>query len=208
MKTLRKAEDEYYIGDARSMPRYELSNLHLESCVLLPHRDLMLDLLPKGGRVAEVGVADGIFSEKILRINQPKKLFLIDLWQNNSRYGGMEKIVKEKFFDSNSTGRIEICQGKSVDVLKQFDDDYFDWIYIDTVHDYHTTREELMIAAKKVKNNGYICGDDYTSRSNSLGIKYGVIEAVHEFCVQNNWKMVMLTAQVNGHNSYALRRIS
>lgn len=43
-------------------------------------RDELIALLPKGGVVAEVGVAFGDFSEVILARTLPKRLHLIDPW--------------------------------------------------------------------------------------------------------------------------------
>ena len=39
-------------------------------------------------------------------------------------------------------------------------------------------------------------------------MKYGVIEAVHEFCVVNNYEIVYMTLEWSGHNSFALSRIN
>ena len=43
-------------------------------------RDFMFDVLPKGGVVIEVGVFDGDFSERILALNEPRVLHLVDPW--------------------------------------------------------------------------------------------------------------------------------
>ena len=168
----------------------------------------MLKKFPKNGIVAEIGVADGSFSKIIIKETSPIKLHLIDNWDSNSRYSEQDKIVEEdlKLFINNGT--VMINKGLSIDILKSFDDNYFDWVYIDSVHDYKTTAEELLICKDKVKDDGIISGDDFSPRSYSHGLKYGVIEAVHEFCVQYNWEIVMLTAQVNGHNSFTLKKLN
>src|SRR5262245_12643697 len=43
-------------------------------------RDFLLDLMPKGGQCIEVGVFDGVLSERILALTAPRKLHLVDPW--------------------------------------------------------------------------------------------------------------------------------
>ena len=37
--------------------------------------------------------------------------------------------------------------------------------------------------------------------------RYGVIEAVHQFCVENNWQIILLTADQTENLSFAIKRI-
>ena len=46
------------------------------------------------------------------------------------------------------------------------------------------------------------------TRCRADAMKYGVIEAVHEFCVTRNWEIIGMTLEWHGHNSFALKRIS
>ena len=98
--------------------------------------------------------------------------------------------------------------GNSIDLLTEFEDNYFDWIYIDTNHSYNTTKNELEVAAKKVKDNGLICGHDYIMGNWTSGYKYGVIEALHEFCVLYNWEIIYLTIEQSIPPSFAIRKIN
>src|SRR5262245_4949992 len=43
-------------------------------------RDFLLELMPKNGVCVEVGVFDGVLSERILALTKPTKLHLIDPW--------------------------------------------------------------------------------------------------------------------------------
>jgi hypothetical protein len=52
----------------------------MSGCKLLPDRDYVLPLLPKGGIVAELGVAYGDFSRKILNFIKPEYFYAIDIF--------------------------------------------------------------------------------------------------------------------------------
>jgi hypothetical protein len=98
-------------------------------------------------------------------------------------------------------------QTTSVIYLKTQSENSLDWVYIDTDHTYKTTKEELEAAAKAVKPGGFICGHDYTSISYSGLRRYGVVEAVNEFCVQYGYEFIYLTSETTRHVSYALRKL-
>jgi len=195
------------IAKDSNVPSIDLAQQHVQNAKLLSNRSDLLERLPNGGNVAEVGVDQGEFSDEILAKCQPAKLHLIDVW-NTERYGlQKETEVKNKFKPQIETGAVEINKGFSTTVLPQFEDHYLDWVYIDSDHTYNTTAEELKIARTKVKHGGFICGHDYAIGNWRTHYRYGVIEAVHEFCVTYNWEIVYLTSEVHQHRSFALREI-
>jgi len=128
---------------------------------LLLNRQDLLSHLPKGGIVAEVGVDEGVFTEQILTICKPAKLHLIDVWGSERYHSGKASEVKRKFREQIRDGSVEINQGYSTEVLAEFEDGYFDWVYIDSAHTYSTTANELKLARRKVKPRGMIAGHDY-----------------------------------------------
>ncbi len=102
---------------------------------------------------------------------------------------------------------VEINRGLSTEVGKGYDDNYCDWVYIDTNHNYKTTKDELELYSKKVKSNGIIAGHDFT-KSNFIGtLRFGVIEAVNEFCINENWELIYLTMENTINPSFAIRKI-
>lgn len=190
----------------RASAQVILQPQHVEGGTLLPTRERLLELLPKEGVVAEIGVAFGDFTEEILRRSAPSRLHLIDAW-GSERYREGLRLIEEKFADRIAHGGVEISRGLSTDVLTTFPDRYFDWVYIDTDHSYKTTRQELQICAAKVKIEGRICGHDFTSGNVLTPVPYGVIEACNEFCVQDGWRYEFLTLEPHGHFSFCLRRL-
>ena len=191
----------------QSTPRTFLDYAHTEEARLLPDRGKLLDKLPKGGIVAELGVAEGAFSEEIVARNQPQRLYLIDPW-NMDRYSEGLRIINGKFGQEIAAGRVVIRQGTSLDMLSQFDDSTFDWVYIDTDHSFALTWQELLLADRKVKPDGRIAGHDFCTGNTVKPVVYGVVEAVNKFCVEYGWRFEFLTLEPDAHFSYCLKRIS
>jgi hypothetical protein len=186
-------------------PSVRLDEVHTQNCRVLPTRMQLLDRLPSGGVVAEIGVAFGDFTKEILKRAAPEKLHLVDAWSSERYQQGLAQI-RELFKDEIACGAIEINQGLSTERLGGFPQEYFDWVYIDTDHSYATTRDELRLSAQKVKPDGLIAGHDFTSGNPVRAVPYGVIEACNEFCVQKGWEYVYLTLEPSGHFSFALTK--
>lgn len=207
LEVFRRNHLEKYLRREREIPLVELEDKHLKSLTALPNRLSLLEKLPKGGIVAEIGVDTGGFSEMITKYTKPKKLHLIDVWDSQRYNQDKKRAVEKKFKDQITSGKMEINLGYSTKVAAQFEDEYFDWIYIDTDHSYGTTRDELKLYAPKLKRDGIIAGHDYeVGHWNSLA-KFGVIEAVHEFCLLYQWEFVYLTMENRDHRSFAIRKM-
>lgn len=183
-----------------------LSQRHTAACRVLPTREIMLDHMPKGATVAEIGVAFGDFSAEILARCSVETLYLIDLWEGERYQKGLQAVMA-KFGDALFSGNLKIERGLSTDALARFPDATFDWVYIDTDHSYHTTAAELALCRTKVKPGGLIAGHDFCTGNVVAPVPYGVIEAVNEFCIDHDWRYVFLTLETGGHFSFCLEAI-
>jgi hypothetical protein len=191
------------------IPKYELAQKHIDQLKILLNREDLLAHMPRHAICAELGVDKGEFSELILKITEPQQLHLIDLWGDESRYhDGLKLSVEEKFKEQISKGQLKVNIGLSTEVLKKFEDYFFDWVYIDTAHTYEVTAAELKLLKKKLKPGGIIAGHDYVIGNWAAGFRYGVIEAVHEFCVKENWEFIYLTFETHQHRSFAIKQIT
>lgn len=197
---------EFRRGLKQRTPKTALQMEHTAACRVLPDRLALLAALPPGGVVAEVGVAFGDYTAEILRLNQPRKLHLVDVWGSARYQAGLDSITAAHA-ETIAAGGIEINRGLSVDVLPTFADDYFDWIYIDTDHSYDTTYRELVLGAAKVKPGGFIAGHDFCTGNIIAPWPYGVTEACNQFCVDHGWGYRFLTLESHGHLSFALSRL-
>lgn len=177
---------------------------------VVPDRVALLEMMPKNGVVAEVGVAEGNFSAAILQICKPKVLHLVDLWSSDLKQVNYNECaytgVKTRFSREIESGQIVLHRGFSWDVLETFPNALFDWVYIDASHAYESVKWDLNSAHPKVKPSGFIAGHDYTLWGDNLS-RWGVVEAVNEFCNERKYEMAYLTHESKKKHSYAIRAI-
>ncbi len=190
----------------RGQPYITLLPERMSQTQLLPTREDLIEVLPHGGVIAEVGVDMGDFSQKILDISRPNQFHLVDLWPpsvvRNDRYTA----VANRFTKEANDQQVILHRGDSEATMAGFPDHTFDWIYLDTTHLYDKTVRELAICAKKVKPGGWLCGHDYTLGSWKDGVRYGVIDAVNDFCNNHGWDLMYLTNEPHRYISYALQQ--
>ena len=203
---VKKYEEKNAIELEAMLPKISLEEKHMRNLKVLTDKATFLNVLPKGAIGAEIGVAQGNYTEKILSVTQPQKLHLIDAW-TQKQYAGLRESVENRFNSEIKDGQVFLHQGFSINELEKFDDRYFDWVYIDTDHSYNTTTKELDLCRRKVKVGGIIAGHDYTVGAWIPKVRYGVIEAVNEFCHKYNWEMIFLTNEYHRNLSFALKEI-
>ena len=184
-----------------------LHQKHIINLKVVIDREILLKLIPKNGIIAELGVDQGDFSNKILSNTHPEKLYLIDTWASKRYNKNKMNHVRRRFQKEIDTGRVIIVRGKSETELKKFEDGYFDWVYIDTAHSYQQTVKELELCRLKVKDGGIIAGHDYCRGNIKKALAYGVVQAVNQFCVKNNWEFILLTHETNRALSFAIKKI-
>jgi hypothetical protein len=180
----------------------------------------LINLLPKGGTVAEIGVFNGELSKAILEICKPIKLYLIDSWgpmetkkfDFDPAYQTMNEAdityqnLLNKFKKEIKSGQVEVIRSLSSIAAKTFPDNFFDWVYIDADHTYEGALIDLKSYNTKVKENGFILGHDYTNQSIALSWSFGVIEAVNEFIKENNYQFLIATLR-EGFPTYVISKV-
>jgi len=179
-----------------------LTSRHLENCQMLTDREVILEKLPRGGVCAELGIWKCGFSRKIMKTVQPDKLHLIDIDPESIR------IARETFRNEIGEGRVEVHHNDSSTTLLSMNDNSFDWIYIDGDHSYQGVKRDLEAAHRKLKPEGLISLNDYIYFGSSDLAKYGVIEAVNEFCLTYNYELIHFALQGRMYNDVTIRRIT
>jgi len=172
----------------------------LVGCEVLPNRYAILDRLPKGGVIAEVGVDRGDFSLEILTRCQPEKLHLFDM--------DMTRLTNPAILDAIAErgGRVKTHAGDSSTNLRKVPDGYFDMIYIDGDHAYEGVKRDIEAAVPKLKPEGVLIFNDYAVWSATSMFHCGVARAVHEFVRDNPWKFRYLALQSMMYNDVMLVR--
>jgi hypothetical protein len=170
-------------------------------------RTQLLSYLPQHGCVAEVGVYSGGFANQILNRNKPSKLYLIDPWgkegvkdQYVNTYNAKIQVlhdlyeqVTQMFSNQVIQGTVKIFREYSWESVEHFHNQYFDWVYIDAMHNYEGVLNDLRLFNSKIKDNGFIFGHDFSNTEMGRAKKFGVIQAVYEFIDETDWELVLVT---------------
>ncbi len=185
----------------------KLDQKNIQNLKVVLSRDHLLKLLPKNCIITEIGVDKGDFSFKIISLTHPKKLYLIDTWGSERYNENKMNYVTKRFQEKIDAGIVTIKRGTSEKELNKFEDNFFDWVYIDTSHSYKQTVKELELCRMKVKDGGIIAGHDYCQGNITEALAYGVVQAVNQFCIKNNWEFIYLTHETDRYLSFAIEKI-
>ena len=146
---------------------------------MIQTRDQFPELLNNLGLnkfAAEVGVQMGEYSKVLLGNWKGEKLYLVDAWR---QFGAKQfGAGREDFDNPNPDGQLRhfsetfkntyfyyeravIIKELSVDAAKIFQDEFFDFVYIDAAHDVDNVLKDLKAWYPKVKKGGVFAGHDY-----------------------------------------------
>lgn len=142
----------------------------------------------------EIGVWKGNFSECLLETTNLKKIYSIDPWdktKTNYKNKWTQKKITEAYEETKKKlkkfkQRSIIIKKTNEESLTLFKEFYFDFLYLDALHDYMSVKNDLNSWWKKIKKGGIMAGHDYCNKKN-----FGVIEAVDEFVKEKKLKLFL-----------------
>ncbi|WP_186389783.1 class I SAM-dependent methyltransferase [Stappia sp. TSB10P1A] len=169
----------------------------LAGCKVLPRREDIIADLPKGGIGVEVGTQTGRFARTLMDLAKPRKLYLLDIDYTPFR--------KEHVEQELEAGTVVTREGSSWDLLEEFEDEYFDFAYIDAGHGYEMVKKDLAASLRKVKKGGYILCNDFVVWSALEAIPYGVHKAVCETVSSNKLQVTHFAFHPYGYSDIAFR---
>ena len=187
--------------------------------IVLPDRDALLPLLPKGAVICEVGVGLGWFSRAMIDVCAPRHFIGIDnfrlhemreFWGHPPSHWFGAKTHADWYRDTFAveiqSGHMTVIEAESDAGLSQLDDASVDIFYIDGDHTYDAVRRDLAAAIRKIRPDGFLVINDYVL-VDQLGARapYGVIYAVHEFMIEHNWALRFFALQTNMYCDVVLR---
>ena len=136
---------------------------------------------------AEVGVAGGKNAKWLWDYTEPTQLYLIDHWDEpkngNYYFGTKENTLQEynKILEWSKDKNIELIKNDTIKAANLFDDNSLDWIYLDANHSYDGVLGDLKAWWPKIKNGGFLFGDDYSIYDLKSDETFGVERALNDF---------------------------
>jgi len=122
--------------------------------------EIMAEMGYKTG--AEIGVAQGTFSEVLCQTIPNLHLMCVDPWQAYDRISQelcdrRYELAVERLSHYNTT----IIRKSSLEAAREIPDESLDFIYIDGAHDFDNVMIDLILWARKVRKGGIVSGHDY-----------------------------------------------
>lgn len=186
----------------------ELAPEHVVNAKLYANRNEMIKHLgiPRDSRIAEVGVANGNFTQFLLEELNPAQFIAADMFQMDEApviWGIPREVLFEgkSHYDhytsrfSTEASRMSILRGISHEVMDTLPDGSLDMIYIDAGHDYYNVFHDGRVCAQKIKPDGILVFNDYVLYDPFTSGEYGVVKAVNEMLATGEWKVIGFALQ-------------
>ena len=119
----------------------------------------------------ELGVQSGVFAKAILsRWQAAERYVLVDVWRQLDNYvdganvdnSKQEMVYQKALSNTRAFGsKVEVCRDLTVACAEKYEDQSFDFIYVDARHDYIGVVEDLRFWLPKLRPGGIIAGHDY-----------------------------------------------
>jgi SAM-dependent methyltransferase len=159
---------------AATQPSQPLPAELIRDCRFCASRVALLEELPHGGMVAELGTYKGDFAREIVARSRPRELHLIDIDYSQFDPSGLAE------------PQVRRHRGLAHEVIATFPDSTFDWVYVDADHSYAGALTDARAAAPKIKPGGFIVFNDF-AHADPHGGRYGVHRAVVDFAIESGW---------------------
>lgn len=150
-------------------------------------------------KIIELGVRDGKHLDKFVNSNA-EVIIGCDLWldsdniyENDKKFTQLQQdnmynnLINKYKLDN----RVQIIKHDSSTLSNNYENDYFDLVFIDADHSYEGATKDINAWYSKVRSGGIICGHDYENFGvtiDNVYYKFGVIDAVNKFVSDNNLK--------------------
>jgi len=143
----------------------------------------VLEKLPKGSRILEVGSFSGTSVIELLRNTEESTATVIDMWEDYQEIRDgvkthvdtitlrqIENVFYQNLKNSGMSERVKVLKGSSREKLLELvvEQQTFDFIYIDGSHKCLDVYLDACLAWKLLRHGGYILFDDYLFNTGDL----------------------------------------
>jgi predicted O-methyltransferase YrrM len=128
-----------------------------------------------------LGQSAAYMAVEIANSNKNIDFYCVDLWEANEEYKNASVVLENKFYQTflnniePAKDLIKPIKAPSLEAVSKFEDEYFDFIFIDAAHDYENVKKDIEAWFPKLKRNGIFAGHDF------VHTHMGVIRAVSEW---------------------------
>lgn len=151
-------------------------------------------------RGVELGVERGKYTEILAKAGL--EVIAVDSWTAYSGY--RDHVSQEKLdgFLEETKKRVagynvKIIKGFSLDVVKQFEDESLDFVYIDANHEFQNVTNDIAEWSKKVKKGGVVSGHDFKRFGGKYGLNSCHVKDVVQAWVRSHQIDLKLTEESN-----------
>jgi cephalosporin hydroxylase len=153
-------------------------------------------IFPKNSIGAEIGIFMGVFASSVVNKVKPKMYHMIDPWKYRKNWAKYDykgkpllsqedvEVIYQDICRKFDRPNVKIHRDYSYNVVNEFEDEYFDFLYIDGNHNYHAVLQDLTLYYPKIKVGGVIAGDDWKIKGDR--VKRAVIEFTKKIGVNYN----------------------
>jgi predicted O-methyltransferase YrrM len=146
---------------------------------------------------AEIGVADGRYSEILCQEIPDLKLYCIDLWRPYEKCWRTKESQDKAYLDAInrlSPYNTKMLVLPSLEASLEIPNESLDFVFIDGGHTFNDVMLDIILWTKKVGPGGIVSGHDYCHFANS-----GVIEAVNKYCEVNRIELKLINRNNKNH---------
>ena len=169
----------------------------------IKHRDQIIKYIEtlNSPTICEVGTRNGDYFYNALFAENCSAGIMVDVWrntedinQNDSDYtqDQLDEQYKKVFKRTMNYANVRIIREFSDKACDFFEDETFDFVYIDADHSYNGCLRDLNCWYPKVKRGGILAGHDFIEPElcKRMGhiTTFGVVQALHDFLSNNNLK--------------------
>jgi len=130
---------------------------------------------------AEIGVYKGHYTRRFAKAGL--KIYGVDLWkpykdfdrETDNRVTRQEELFERATNFLSRYKEVTLIRKKSMDAVKDFEDESLDFVYIDANHRIKFALEDIYEWSKKVRRGGIVSGHDYVDASDfgeNINTKY------------------------------------